>query len=72
MDRTTGQALRLPILACAFGLAAGAALAQAPAAPAKVDLKLFDRAEIDRSKGCPPRQYSRAAAQRGDQVHRLQ
>ncbi|MCZ8375091.1 MAG: hypothetical protein O9342_06920 [Beijerinckiaceae bacterium] len=52
MDRTTGQALRLPILACAFGLAAGAALAQAPAAPAKVDLKLFDRAEIDRSKGC--------------------
>ncbi|MCZ8182136.1 MAG: hypothetical protein O9322_04130 [Beijerinckiaceae bacterium] len=52
MGWTTRRALRLPLLACAAGLAAGAALAQAPAAPAKVDLKLFDRAEIDRSKGC--------------------
>ncbi|MCZ8259424.1 MAG: hypothetical protein O9333_04765 [Beijerinckiaceae bacterium] len=52
MDRTTREALRLTLLAGALGLAAGTALAQAPAAPAKVDLKLFDRAEIDRSKGC--------------------
>ena len=28
------------------------ALAQAQPAPAKVDLKLFDRSEVDRSKGC--------------------
>lgn len=47
----------LPVkLALAFGLWGGLAvaptLAQTPAAPAKVDLKLFERGEIDRSRGC--------------------
>ncbi len=60
MNRILDQGWSLRGLACVVGLAAvqissaamTPALAQAPAAPAKIDLKLFDRAEIDRSKGC--------------------
>jgi len=48
----SGHAFRLAFTAGCINLVAGIAWAQAPAAPAKIDLKLFDRAEIDRSKGC--------------------
>jgi hypothetical protein len=39
-------------LAITLGIGGGPALAQAPAAPARIDLKLFERGEIDRSRGC--------------------
>lgn len=48
-----GPALTLATsLALSLGIGGGSALAQAPAAPARIDLKLFERGEIDRSKGC--------------------
>ena len=52
MGWVSGHAFRLAFTAGCINLVAGIAWAQAPAAPAKIDLKLFDRAEIDRSKGC--------------------
>jgi hypothetical protein len=57
MTETNKREWSLPLLAlaCALGMGPASlapALAQAPAAPAKIDLKLFERAEIDRTKGC--------------------